>query len=93
MNYVHTFKPEAHQLKFKNIYCNSFLLLHIAQFAITNGPTDTTVCDGNTVNISCGFINDPFRMIPNWRIIKKDSNSSIISIMKIIPPYDDGMDI
>jgi len=44
---------------------------------------NTTVCDGNTVNISCGVINDPVDVVPNWRIIKRGSNGSVISNMFI----------
>jgi len=44
---------------------------------------DTTVCNGHTVNIYCGVINDPFGLKPDWRIIQRHSNGSIISDMYI----------
>ena len=50
---------------------------------ITNGPLDTTVCSGGTVNISCGFIGlDPSTAFPDWIIVRSD-NGSVISTMTI----------
>ena len=49
---------------------------------ITNGPMNVTVCSGTNANISCGYtgVSDPFYARPNWRIIKRNNNGSVISI-------------
>ena len=80
-------------LLFKN-YVVFFCI--IAQFLGTNGPVDTTVCDGNTVNITCGITNLPIGFIPTWRIIQRYSNGSVSSDMEIagvnvIYDDDDGL--
>ena len=63
------------------------MLLHdnaIVALEITNGPMDTTVCTGSTANISCGFINvDPSIVIPNWRIVRRSDDGSVISNMTV----------
>ena len=48
---------------------------------ITNGPMNVTVCSGTKANISCGYtgVYDPFNTRPNWRIIKRSNNGSVIS--------------
>ena len=47
---------------------------------ITNGPMNVTVCSGTKANISCGYTGvDPFNTLPNWRIIKRNNNGSVIS--------------
>ena len=50
---------------------------------ITNGPMDTTVCNGSIVSILCGFVNDSRNFVPNWRIIRRSSDGSVISDMTI----------
>ena len=42
---------------------------------------NVTVCSGTKANISCGYtgVDDPVRTRPNWWIIKRNSNGSIIS--------------
>ena len=56
---------------------------------ITNGPMNVTVCNGTKAKISCGFTGvDPFNIMPNWRIIKRDNNGRIISNVTV-----SGMDI
>ena len=55
----------------------------IAALEITNGPMDTTVCTGSIANIPCGFVNDSRNFVPNWRIIRRSSNGSVISDMTI----------
>ena len=63
------------------------VLLHdntIVALEITNGPMDTTVCTGSVVNISCGFINgNPNFVVPDWRIIRRSDDGSVISNMTI----------
>ena len=63
------------------------MLLHdntIVALEITNGPMDTKVCNGGVVNISCGFINgDPNTSVPDWRIIRRSDDGSVISNMTI----------
>ena len=68
------------------------MLLHdntIVALEITNGPMDTTVCTGSVANISCGFINgDPYIAVPNWRIVRRSDDGSVISNMTV-----NGLDI
>jgi len=54
---------------------------------------DTTVCDGNTVNISCGYINNHLGEKPYWKIIKRDSNGDINIIIgpALAFTYNDGL--
>ena len=67
-------------------------LLHALFLAlmITNGPMNVTVCSGTKANISCGYtgVYDPFNTRPNWRIIKRNNNGSVISNETV-----SGMDI
>jgi len=44
---------------------------------------NTTVCDGNTVNMPCGYINNYYNVTPYWKIIKRDSSGSVISLKNI----------
>ena len=48
---------------------------------ITKGPVNVTVCSGTKAKISCGFIgvSDFVKTRPNWRIIKRNNNGSVIS--------------
>ena len=48
---------------------------------ITNGPMNVTVCSGTKAEISCGYagVDDPVHTKPNWRIIKRNNNGSVIS--------------
>ena len=56
---------------------------------ITNGPMNVTVCSGTKANILCGYTGvDPFNTRPNWRIIKRNNNGSVISNETV-----SGMDI
>ena len=57
---------------------------------ITNGPMNVTVCSGTKANISCGYtgVDDFVSARPNWRIIKRNNNGSVIS-NEIVP----GMNI
>ena len=56
---------------------------------ITNSPMNVTVCSGTKANIPCGYIGvDPFNTRPNWRIIKRNNNGSVISNETV-----SGMDI
>ena len=56
---------------------------------ITNGPMNVTVCSGTKAKISCGYTGvDPFRTRPNWKIIKRNNNGSVISNETV-----SGMDI
>ena len=68
------------------------VLLHdniIVALEITNGPMDTTVCTGSVTNISCGFINgDPNIAVPDWGIIRRSDDGSVISNMTV-----NGLDI
>ena len=57
---------------------------------ITNGPMNVTVCSGTNAKISCGYtgVSDLFRARPDWRIIKRNNNGSVISNETV-----SGMDI
>ena len=57
---------------------------------ITNGPMNVTVCSGTKANISCGYtgVTDFVESRPNWRIIKRNNNGSVISNETV-----SGMDI
>ena len=46
---------------------------------------DTTVHNGSIANISCGFVNaNPNSAIPDWRIVMRSDNGSVISNMTVI---------
>ena len=45
---------------------------------ITNSPMNVTVCSGTKANVSCG-VSNYVKLIPNWRIIKRNNNGSVIS--------------
>ena len=75
-----------------NVHCSLALV-------ITNGPMNVTVCSGTNANISCGYtgISDPFFARPDWRIIKRNNNGSVISNetvsgMDILNNKTDGLD-
>ena len=57
---------------------------------ITNGPMNVIVCSGTKANISCGYtgVYDFIQTKPNWRIIERNRNGSIISNETV-----SGMDI
>ena len=57
---------------------------------ITNHPMNVTVCSGTKAKISCGYtgVSDLFSTRPDWRIIKRYSNGSVISNVTV-----SGMDI
>jgi len=47
---------------------------------ITNGPQNTTMCTNQLANCTCGFVGgDPSFVVPDWRIIKKNSNGVVVS--------------
>ena len=49
-------------------------------FVITNGPQDTTVCVNAMAECYCGFTGvSPNTAVPDWRIIFRSDNGSIIS--------------
>ena len=49
-------------------------------FDITNGPQDTTVCMNAMAECYCGFTGaSPNSAFPDWRIIFRSDNGSIIS--------------
>ena len=59
----------------------TFVLLISIVLVITNGPMNVTVCSGTKAEISCGYTgaSNLFSAIPNWRIIKRNNNGSVIS--------------
>ena len=48
---------------------------------ITNHPMNVTVCSRTKAKISCGYagVSDLFNTMPDWRIIKRNNNGSVIS--------------
>ena len=56
------------------------MVLMILGFSITNGPQDTTVCMNAVAECNCGFtgINPDFA-VPNWRIVFRSDDGSVIS--------------
>ena len=47
---------------------------------ITNPPTNVTVCVNTVAEINCGFTGaNPEYATPNWRIIMRNDNGSIVS--------------
>ena len=48
---------------------------------ISSNPMDTTVCSTsrNIITMPCGFIGAPSTTLPYWRIIRRNSNGSVIS--------------
>ena len=47
---------------------------------ITNGPQDTTVCMNIIAECDCGFAGtDPHAISPDWRIVLRSDDGSIIS--------------
>ena len=52
----------------------------ILGFIITNGPQDTTVCMNAMAECDCGFTGtDPNFAVPNWRIVFRSVDGSVIS--------------
>ena len=52
----------------------------IVGFIITNGPKNTTVCMNTISEVYCGFTGiDPNFVVPNWRIVFRNDDGSIIS--------------
>ena len=67
-----------------HIYCRIYV-----GFDITNGPQDTTVCMNVMAQCYCGFTGaSPNSAFPDWRIIFRNDNGSIISNDTV-----DGVDI
>ena len=69
---------------------------------------DTTVRSGSVANISCGFVNDSANFVPNWNIIRRSNDGSVISNMSVsgssivtnpndglewIPDHDSGVNM
>ena len=55
-------------------------LISAIALVVTNGPMNVTVCNGTKANVSCGYTGvDLFNTRPNWRIIKRNNNGSVIS--------------
>ena len=46
---------------------------------ITNSPMNITVCSGTKAKISCGYTGVSNLIWPDWRIIKRNNNGSVIS--------------
>ena len=65
---------------------------------ITNGPQDTVVRINQLVDCTCGFFGgDPNVFVPDWRIIKRNSNgvvvsNEVISGTEIVRNTNDGLE-
>ena len=55
---------------------------------ITNHPMNVTVCSGTKAKISCGYTGVSNLIWPDWRIIKRNNNGSVISNVTV-----SGLDI
>ena len=66
------------------IYKNIHLFICISEFAITNGPQDTTVCINDMAECTCGFNGvNPSLTIPDWIIVTRSSDGSVVSNVTI----------
>ena len=63
--------------------CRLILCNCVTALEITTGPMNTTVCTGSIANISCGFVNESVNFVPNWRIVRRSDDGSVISIMTV----------
>ena len=60
------------------------LYIFIVAITITNGPQDTTVCTNQLADCTCGFVGADLKfVVPDWRIIKRSSNGTVISNVAI----------
>ena len=56
------------------------MVFMILGLIITNGPQDTTVCMNAMAECNCGFTGiDPNFAVPNWRIVFRSDDGSVIS--------------
>ena len=56
------------------------IFIFYIDLTITNGPQNTTICMNAKGEISCGFTGaNPNLAIPDWRIIMRNDNGSIVS--------------
>ena len=56
------------------------MVLMILGLSITNGPQDTTVCVNAMAECDCGFTGiSPYFAVPNWRIVFRNDDGSVIS--------------
>jgi len=66
-----------------NMHDYFLLFMHIVVYVdivIINGPQDATVCMNVMATFNCGFNgSNPFSVYPNWRIVFRSDNGSIIS--------------
>ena len=55
-------------------------IIYVVGFVITNGPQDITVCINAMAECYCGFTGaSPAFAVPDWRIIFRNDNGSIVS--------------
>ena len=77
------------------VICLQFGYIIIINVAptITNGPLDTTVCNGSIASISCGYVHvDPNFIVPEWSIVDDEGNVMTITGVNIISNTDDGLE-
>ena len=52
---------------------------------IVNGPTDIIVPTGAIGIMPCGFVNESINFQPNWNIITRSDDGSVISSVTVTP--------
>ena len=57
----------------------------MAQLVIVNDPTNITVPTGAIGIIPCGFVNDSTSIQPDWNIITRSDDGSVISNVTVTP--------
>ena len=63
--------------------------MYIIGPVIINGPQDATVCMNTKTEFNCGFLGaNPLHVVPDWRIVSRSENGSVISNVT-----HDGVDI
>ena len=57
----------------------------MAQLAIVNGPIDIIVHTGAIGIMPCGFVNESINIQPDWNIITRSDDGSVISSVTVSP--------
>ena len=65
------------------LLCINHYITALAQLVIVNGPTDIIVLPGAIGVMPCGYVNESVNVLPNWNIITRSDNGSVISNMTI----------
>ena len=65
-------------------YCTR-IITALAQLVIVNGPTDIIVRTGAIGIMPCGFVNESINIQPDWNIITRSDDGSVISSVTVTP--------